>query len=165
MPGAVEPTSFDAIVVLGCPIARGGMPQGASQRRVAAAARLYHAGVAPWVVASGGCRWHGVSEAEAYQQALARAQVPLTRVMLELRSLSTSQNALFVAQLFRSKAWRRAALVTCDWHMPRAKVLFERAGVECVPMPAPSPPSSLWVRGYRRARERVSLFIDGKVDA
>jgi len=121
---------------------------------------LYQEGVAPWVVASGGCRWHGVAEAEGYRRALVALGVPADRVMVELFSQSTGQNAIYVAELFRKQGWQSAALVTCDWHMPRATTLFARVGIECLAAPAPSPTASAWVHRYRRLRESLSLFLE-----
>ncbi len=155
--------SVDAIVVLGCRIAADGVLAGASLRRVQRAADAYRQGLAPWVVASGGRRWHGVAEAEAYRSALIDAGVPATRTLMELCSLSTGENAAYVAALFRARGWRSAALVSCDWHLPRARACFERAGIACHLVPAPTPTSPLWVRGYRALRERVSFWIDGSI--
>jgi len=149
----------DAIVVLGCPLGPGGNPAGASQRRVQQAIEVYRQGVAPWVVASGGRCWHGVAEAQGYRQALVLAKVPSAQVIMELESLTTAHNARAVARVFRSRGFQHAALVTCDWHMPRALRLFDAAGIVCTPMPAASPRVSCTARVWRSLRERVSLLL------
>jgi uncharacterized SAM-binding protein YcdF (DUF218 family) len=79
---------------------------------------------------------------------------------MELESLTTGHNARAVAKVFRERGWQRAALVTCDWHIPRAQALFERAGIACIPMPAASPRVSFGVRSWRSFRERVSLALE-----
>ena len=155
--------SVDAIVVLGCRIAARGVLVGASLRRVDRAAAAYREGVAPWLVASGGRRWHGVAEAEGYARALLDAGIPGNRVLMELCSLSTSENAAYVASLFRARGWSSAALISCDWHLPRARLCFERTGITCRLVPAISPTPPPLLRGYRAFRERVSLWIDGSV--
>jgi uncharacterized SAM-binding protein YcdF (DUF218 family) len=151
--------SLDAIVVLGCPLAPRGVLEGAAKRRVRRATTAFHEGLAPSIVASGGRRWYGIAEAQAYQRALAADNVPGARIIMELSSQTTAENAAFVAAIFRERDWQRAALVTCDWHMARALILFRRAGIECVATPATSPWAPLWVRVYRRLRERVSLYL------
>ena len=152
--------SVDAIVVLGCRIAPGGKPAGASLRRVRGAAAAYRSGVAPWVVASGGKCWHGVAEADAFRAELMAEQVPGDRVLTELSSMTTRGTADCVAELFRARQWQRAALVTCDWHLPRAERCFVEAGIECVLVPAESPEVSSWYRKWRGFRERASYWLD-----
>lgn len=150
----------DAIVVLGCRIAQGGRPAGAALRRVQGAADAYRRGVAPWVVASGGKCWHGVAEADAFRSELMAQQIPGDRVLTELMSMTTRQNADCVAKLFKARAWRRAALVTCEWHLPRAERCFAEAGIECVLVPVGSPEVSSFYRSWRGLRERISYFFD-----
>lgn len=152
--------SIDAIVVLGCRIAQGGRPAGAALRRVRGAALAYRRGVAPWVVASGGKCWHGVAEAEAFRAELMAEQVPGDRVLVELASMTTRGNADHVAELFEARQWRRAALVTCDWHLPRAERCFTDAGIECVLVPVASPEVSHVRRLLRGLRERASYRLD-----
>lgn len=156
----VRVVSIDAIVVLGCRIAQGGRPAGAALRRVKGAAAAYRNGLAPWVVASGGKCWHGVAEADAFRAELMQQQVPGDRVLTELGSMTTRSNADCVAELFKMRQWRRAALVTCDWHLPRAERCFKEAGIECVLVPVASPEVSRFQRLLRGLRERASYRLD-----
>src|SRR4051812_5966410 len=89
----------DALVVLGCKVGPSGRPGPALARRVATAARAFHAGVAPIVVASGGRRWGSPIEARAIRDDLVAAGVPAGAVLEELCSLCTYENALFSAAL------------------------------------------------------------------
>ena len=112
------------------------------------------------MVASGGKCWHGVAEADAFRAELMAQQIPSERVLTELTSMTTRQNADCVAKLFKARAWRRAALVTCEWHLPRAERCFADAGIECVPVPVASPEVSPLQRTLRGLRERLSYFFD-----
>lgn len=152
--------SIDAIVVLGCRIAQGGKPAGAALRRVRGAAAAYRSGMAPWVVTSGGKCWHGVAEADAFRTELIEQQVPPDRVLTELESMTTRGNADCVAELFKARQWRRAALVSCDWHLPRAERCFIDAGLECVLVPVASPEVSPLRRLLRGWREQASYRLD-----
>ncbi|HEY6726120.1 MAG TPA: YdcF family protein [Polyangiaceae bacterium] len=156
----VRVVSIDAIVVLGCRIAQGGQPAGAALRRVKGAAAAYHSGLAPWVIASGGRCWHGVAEADAFRAQLMHEQVPGDRVLVERVSMTTRSNANRVAELFEVRQWRRAALVSCDWHLPRAERCFAEAGIECVLVPVASPAVSRFQRVLRGLREQASYRLD-----
>ena len=118
--------------------------------------------MAPLVIASGGRRWGGQIEARALRTALVRAGVPEEAVVEELCSLSTWENAIFSAAALRRRSARRAALVTCSWHMPRALHDFRAAGVDVSPLPAETPPAT-WMRSkLLRAHEAISSVLDAR---
>jgi uncharacterized SAM-binding protein YcdF (DUF218 family) len=151
---------LDAIVLLGCRIGPGGRPSEAALRRAAAAARAWHEQIAPLVVVSGGRRWAGVSEAEALGRELVRLGVEAEAIVPELCSLSTQENARYTARIVRARGLSRVAVVTCDWHLPRALVCFHGAGIDALGIPAPSPPASRILRLRRAARERIGQLLD-----
>lgn len=151
---------LEAIVVLGCVLEAPGRLGAAASRRVERARLAYEDGVAERIVVSGGRRWFGVSEAEAYRNELWAGGVPREHVLMELCSLSTAENAAFSAELFRRHGWQHAALVTCDWHMPRALSCFARAGLVCRPLPARSPRVNPLGSLSRGIRERMSAVVD-----
>jgi uncharacterized SAM-binding protein YcdF (DUF218 family) len=153
-----------AIVLLGCRVAACGRLAGASARRAARAARAFHEGAAPVVIASGGVRWSGVTEAEALCRELVLEGVPRAAIMIESSSVSTRQNARFVAELVRER-WiaPRLALVTCDWHMPRALRCFRSVGLDAFGLSASSPEVGALRRLARGAGEAVSGWVDRAV--
>ena len=152
----------DAIVVLGCRIAPSGRPGPAALRRASAAARAYHRGVAGRVVVSGGRRWGAQIEARAMGRILVDAGVPASAIVEELWSLSTAENAVFSAAVLERLGARRAAVVTCPWHMARALANFRAAGVEALPLPAGSLAASISRRLYLRAYEAVCARLDAR---
>jgi uncharacterized SAM-binding protein YcdF (DUF218 family) len=137
-----------------------GEPSPAARRRALAAARAYHRGAARVVIASGGRRWYGVSEAETLARELVLLSVPTSAVLLELASLSTCENARAVRDLCAPRGLSRVGVVTCDWHLPRALACFRAAGFEATGFAAPSPRPALLRRAQRRVRERVSFVLD-----
>lgn len=54
---------------------------------------------------------------------------------VERRSRDTAENAAFSAQLLRKDGVTRIVLVSDAMHMPRAKAVFERAGLEVIAAP------------------------------
>ncbi len=104
--------------------------------RIWEAARLYHQGGVQTIVASGGGSDDGDGpEAEAMQGMLTDFGVPAAAILRENRSITTFENARFTAALLLPRQVRRIRLLTSALHMPRARLLFERAGFQVVPAP------------------------------
>jgi uncharacterized SAM-binding protein YcdF (DUF218 family) len=159
------PTPPDALVVLGCRVLEGGHPSRAARRRADAAARAWHAWRPALVIASGGRRWHGVPEADVLASLLERGGVPRASIVRELCSLSTVENAAYSAELLRAASSARVGVVTCDWHMARARACFALFGVSTVPFPAEAPEQSLLGRLTRRALEAGRGLLDRRAGA
>jgi uncharacterized SAM-binding protein YcdF (DUF218 family) len=130
----------DAIVLLGgamAPPARGHIypDLGSAADRIWHAARVFRAGKAPLLLASGGSD-PGVtdlSEAASMAGLLTEFGVPRASILLEDKSRTTGENARFSAPLLQSRGVKRILLVTSALHMPRAVAEFERAGFQVIP--------------------------------
>ena len=111
---------------------------GEAADRVWQAARLWHAGRAPVIVASGGHdpQAHTQSEAEAMRTLLLALGVPDQAILLEARSRNTRQNATDSAAVLAARDIRRVLLVTSASHMARALSHFKSAGLEVIPVAA-----------------------------
>jgi uncharacterized SAM-binding protein YcdF (DUF218 family) len=135
----------DAIVVLGGGENYGWLgdapyvdPDDLGSSRVAAGARAWLAGRAPLIILSGGRGGRsGHSEADRMAHAIQRLGVPAGALVLEEQSRDTSDNARFTAAIARPRGIHRVALVTSSLHMPRASLLFRKAGFEVFALPAP----------------------------
>lgn len=130
---------YDAIVVLGGGIGPAVPPLRPdpelfdSSDRVWHAARLFHRGLAPRIIVSGGSYAVEMGEASATQtEAMAMRQfllalgVPEDRIVMEGRSLNTIENMRETRALVGTG---RIALVTSGYHMPRALRLARKAGL------------------------------------
>jgi uncharacterized SAM-binding protein YcdF (DUF218 family) len=152
------------IVVLGARIvgeSRGPALEGAIGRRAREGARLYAEVGAPLVVASGGCAWGGVVEADAIQEMLVALGVPRAIITRDRCSLSTRDNARYGARALEKRGYREAFIVTCAWHVERAVRLFRREGVVAHAHPVDEPPAPLRTRVWRWGHERVAMRLAG----
>lgn len=105
-----------------------------SVERAIHAARLAKAMRLP-VLVSGGIVSNGaISEAEAIKQLIERDLGGSVR-WIESRSRDTAENAALSARLLRGAGIDRILLVTQAFHMQRAQLLFEQAGLAVIPAP------------------------------
>lgn len=133
--------SADAIVMLGGALKAPQPPRiypdlNDAADRVWYAARLYRAGKAPLIIASGGTLpWRHPDDREApvMQTLLSDWGVPPDSVLLEAGSANTYQNATNTAALMADRGFDRVLLVTSALHMRRALATFRSAGVSAIP--------------------------------
>lgn len=132
----------DVIVTLGGAVAAPRPPRvypdliGAADR-VWHAARLYQAGKAPFVIASGGTLpWKDgrFREASAMETLLTSWGVPADSILKESSSANTYENATNTAEIVEERGFDRVLLVTSALHMRRALATFRSAGVNAVPV-------------------------------
>jgi uncharacterized SAM-binding protein YcdF (DUF218 family) len=155
--GAVE---AEAVVVLGARVLPGGVPSGALQARLEKAVALYHQGLAPRLVLSGGVGLHPPSEARVMCELAMRLGVPEEACLLEEQSRSTEENARFSTALLRGLGARRVVLVSDPFHLLRARQYFRLHGFEVATSPASLEGRDLpaFDRFYWTAREAVALL-------
>lgn len=135
--------SAEAVVVLGGGVSPPRPPRihpdlNDAADRVWHAARLYQAGKAPLVIASGGTQpWKRprALEAPATNVLLQDWGVPGDDILLESKSANTYENAIRTAELMDRRGLDCVLLVTSALHMPRALAVFRSAGIKAVPAP------------------------------
>jgi uncharacterized SAM-binding protein YcdF (DUF218 family) len=90
---------------------------------------------------SGGTGWMAVAGAppEAAGARHAFADWGITPRWVDSRSRDTAENARETRRLLAADGVSRIALVTDAWHMPRAVLEFERAGLQVLPAPTTLP--------------------------
>lgn len=143
---------WDAIAVLGGGTAldqAGEAQLGRSGDRLRVAARLHSAGRAPLLVAVGSGLFGAERERDlaAETAAIWRAwAVPETAIITLPGPVNTSQEVALLAAEARARGWRRIALVTSAWHLPRALAHARRHGLAADGVPADArgrlPPAS-----------------------
>lgn len=138
------PASFsgDVIVLLGggatmdTPNIDGhGHLSGSAANRLLTAAQLYHKYHLP-ILASGGKVLETTgTEAEISRTILLGLGVPADKIIVENQSLNTTQNAEYSKKLLDSHGLNQPILVTSAFHMSRAVLQFQKAGVTVTPWP------------------------------
>jgi uncharacterized SAM-binding protein YcdF (DUF218 family) len=73
--------------------------------------------------------------------------------------MTTQENARFVAELLARRGRNGATVVTSDWHLARALMLFRKAGVDVDGVPAIEPAATWRPRLWRWGRERALSWI------
>ncbi len=99
------------------------------RRRVERGVRLYHQGVAPVLLLSGGGSGPE-PEAEIMRRIALATGVPQAALLTEPHSRDTLGNARETAALLATHGVRSIVLVSDRTHLPRAALLFGLAGVE-----------------------------------
>jgi uncharacterized SAM-binding protein YcdF (DUF218 family) len=92
------------------------------------------------------------SEGEMLRQIARRRGVPDAAILVTERVVNTATEARVVRKLARERGWRRILLVSSAYHLPRAMMLFNRGGLEVVPVP-----SDFRVVGMSSWQDRFSL--------
>ncbi|UCF37634.1 MAG: YdcF family protein [Acidobacteriota bacterium] len=135
--------SADAIILLGGgvtaslpPRLRGDLNEAAD--RVLFASRLYRAGKAPYVIASGGSVFpqsNGRPQSAFASELLVEWGVPEDAILVDTEARNTYEEAVSLKQMAAERRMQTFLLVTSAMHMPRARAVFQTAGLDVIPVP------------------------------
>lgn len=123
----------DAGIVLGASL-RNDRPSPALKERLDQALSLYHAGVFPRFIVTGGLDAGGatITEAEGMRNYLVEQGVPADAISLDTKSRSTYENLQFAQDILEREGWRTAVIVTHSYHGARAADMARTLGYEPV---------------------------------
>jgi uncharacterized SAM-binding protein YcdF (DUF218 family) len=155
----------DVVVVLGARVLPNGQPSPALRARIEKAVDLYHQGVAPRLLFSGGVGLHPPAEARVMRDVAVRLGVPPEACLIEEQSHSTEQNARFSADVLRSLGARRVVVVSDPYHLLRARQYFRLQGFEVATSPALLTERNQFLsdRIYWTVREAAALLLHPRV--
>lgn len=134
----------DGIILLGGSVeaadsaSRGMIVSNESAERVLDTIQLAHRYPNARILISGGggtVFGDGAAEAPIIAAYLKSVGIDPGRILVEDRSRTTSENALFSRDLAKPREGERWLLVTSAWHMPRAVGVFEKADFPITPYP------------------------------
>lgn len=149
----------DAIIVLGAQVHRNGRPSAALRGRVQRAVALYHAGLAPQLVVTGGVGEAGVSEASVMQALAIAGGVPESAIVIEPRATRTLESARAVGVIGRQAGWRSVIVVSDPFHLWRSALMFVAEGFMVRTAATDDRYYTARSRRFYRGREMAALVV------
>jgi len=132
--------SYDAVVVLSgmlAPFEYGGTlrVEWGDSDRFFAGIDLLKSGKAPTLIFTRGkMPWSNLpAEGELLKSKAVELGINESQILLSNIVANTSEEAEAVAQLISANGIKRIVLITSSFHMPRAKLLFDKQGIDSVP--------------------------------
>ena len=104
--------------------------------RLLTAIRLHKMLDLPILLSGGQVYSDSGAEAQIALRILQTLDVPPEKILVEGKSVNTTQNAIFSAQFLREKNLNKPILVTSAFHMRRAVLNFEQQGFNVIPCPS-----------------------------
>ncbi|MHB8645676.1 MAG: YdcF family protein [Thermomicrobiales bacterium] len=149
----------DALVVLGAQVHRNGRPSAALRGRVQRAVVLYHAGLAPRLVVTGGIGEAGIAEASVMQGLAVAGGVPEAALVLEARATRTLESARAIGAIGRRAGWRSVIVVSDPFHLWRTMLMFLAEGFSVQTAATDDRYYTTRSRRFYRGREVTSLLM------
>ncbi|MFT3711721.1 MAG: YdcF family protein [Archangium sp.] len=149
-----------AIVVLGARVEADGRASETLTARVMHGVAVWNTSPAAPLIISGGVGTFGNAEADVGGDLAVDAGVPASLVLRERSSHSTRENALFTALMLREAGFTRVLLISDPYHLPRARVEFEKLGFDVQTSPVLEAPrhQALATRVWWTLREVPALL-------
>jgi uncharacterized SAM-binding protein YcdF (DUF218 family) len=141
-----EARPVDAIVVFGA-AEYAGRPSPVYKARLDHAARLYHRGLAPLVITTGGAGDSRFNEGVVGREYLKTLGIPDSQLIAETQSSDTAQSARRVATILRANGMNTCLAVSDGYHLFRIKKMLGREAITVYGSPRPnSRPQTFWKR-------------------
>ena len=141
-PADIESSGADVVIMLG----GGAIPDvpdvdgpgalcASPANRLLTAVRIHRKLNIPILLSGGQVYSDTGAEAKIARKILKSLGVEDKDIIVETRSINTTQNAKFSAEILRKKELHKPILVTSAFHMRRSVINFEQQGIEVIPYP------------------------------
>ena len=100
------------------------------------------------------------AEAKIARRILIDLGVPEEQILVETRSINTTQNARYSAEILRAQGLTQPILVTSAFHMKRAVLNFKKQGMDVVPYPADYQVTHHPVFHYTKLRPQTEALLN-----
>ncbi|HEY4364051.1 MAG TPA: YdcF family protein [Bryobacteraceae bacterium] len=158
-----ESQKADVIVVLGAAEYRG-RPSPVLEARLNHALFLYHKGLAPRILTTGGKGPDPTySEGEVGHAYLARRGVPSESILVESEGITTVQSIAAAAEIMRRMDLKSCIVVSDGYHIFRVKKMLEMQGMQVFGSPRPVDrvpgEGSAWKDEWVYARQAIAYDL------
>lgn len=128
--------NVDVIVVFGAKVHEDGQLSSILEERVLTGCELYHQGLAPQILFSGGPGVGDIHETQGMRRRALELGVPAAAISIDLNGVDTESTAINTLRMGQSQKWDRILAVSQFFHLPRIKLAFHRQGTEVYTVPA-----------------------------
>jgi uncharacterized SAM-binding protein YcdF (DUF218 family) len=120
---------YDCIIVLGGGVNKDGSCPEIVKNRLELTIKFYLKKLSNKIILSGKVSKLNpnkkISEAKAMQNYLLIRRIPNQKIILEDKSTTTFENAVFLKRICQENKWNKIILITSAFHMKRAKSIFK----------------------------------------
>ncbi|HTS74682.1 MAG TPA: YdcF family protein [Bryobacteraceae bacterium] len=154
-----EARPADVIVVLGAAEYRG-RPSPVLERRLNHALWLYHQGLAPRILTTGGKGGDPVfSEGEVARAYLSKHDVPAEAILVESEGDSTVYSTTAAAEIMRRMNLKSCIVVSDGYHIYRVKRMLQSDGMRVYGSPRPEAPRTDWRQQWLYVRQAIAYAL------
>jgi uncharacterized SAM-binding protein YcdF (DUF218 family) len=154
-----EAQTADLIVVLGAAEYRG-RPSPVLERRLNHALWLYHQGLAPRILTTGGKGGDPVfTEGEVARAYLSKHDVPAEAILVESEGESTVYSTTAAAEIMRRMNLKSCIVVSDGYHIYRVKRMLQAKGMSVYGSPRPEAPKNDWREQWVYFRQAIAYVL------
>jgi uncharacterized SAM-binding protein YcdF (DUF218 family) len=151
---------FDVIIVLGNPAKKDCTPSEIMKSRVDEAIILYKKKLAKNIIFTGDSVANSCIEAETMAKYAKAQGIPNSAIIIEPKAQSTLQNAYYSVEIMKKRKYKTAAIVTNQFHIKRASLIFKKYPIQYRMFAAPLPKTiSLFQKIKMNYRENLIIIL------
>lgn len=124
-----DTNAVDVAIVFGNEVTPAGQPSDRLKARLDKAVEVFHNKQAKTFIVSGGIGKEGVDEAKVMAKYLAEHKIPQENIIIDSNGIDTESTARNSAKIMRQNNYYSALLISQFYHISRAKLAFQKAGV------------------------------------
>ena len=133
---------------------------GFAANRLLTAAQLYQVTKAPIIISGGQVFANTGKEAEIGRHILLGLGVPDNKIIVEGKSLNTTDNARFSSEILNARGYKAPILVTSAFHMERSVAQFAKFNTSVTPFPTDYQTNTNFIFEWNQLWPRADAFYN-----